>query len=304
MKQLRYGSSAITLRLEYPREWKVEDITEVTVAIADRAGTELLAATAITPWSSVGIQTSADASVFEISTPLEVSATGSVPDLAPGDRIRIGDSADGPAEDIEVLSYDTTIDTPTFIRGLLYDHSDGSPVYGMFGTYDLDASDTDVWIPGKQVVITWTPDTDDSLIVEMAEVSVSEYAIPDEERIFATLYPREYRALIEPEPRFAKIMDEAHHQVRHEMLVRGMDVDRVADTRLLRPTIMAKARWLVLLDGDDQSENERVVAIEEYQRQLELLSRTPIWSDNNQDGALGDSEIDDHAQSLGFERGL
>jgi hypothetical protein len=303
MRQIEYNNSAFAVRLEYPLEWDVQNISSVTLGIKDLSGTALLAATATTPWTAIGIRLSGAVETYDNTITLEPSGAGSVPDLAPGDRIQIVASAAGPSESVEVLHYSSVTKIATLKRDLIYDHSDETAVVGLFVTYDLDTSDTDTFIAGKQMVFTWTPNTDDIPIKERAEIAKAEYAPQGFSERFLALYPRRHQVLTSPEYRLGAFLDEAKQQLRAELMVRNLDLNRVVDTRLLDPALMAKIAWLSLLGGDDEYTVERETIMGEYQKQFELLCTAPIWQDTDQDEVEESNELEDH-QQLFYERGL
>lgn len=304
MKQIEYNNSAFGLRLEYPMEWDVQNISSITVGAKDLSGTELLSAASCTPWTSVGIQLNGAVETNDNTVVLEVSGGGSVPDLVQGDRIQIAQSESGPAESVEVLYYDSATLTATLTRDLLYDHADESAVVGLFCTYDMDTSTVATFPASKQLVLTWTPDTDDIPIRERAEIAKSEYSMPDFEELFAATYPRRYQAAIKPINRMERLFNHAKQQLGAELRLRNLDIDRVIDSRLIDPSLMAKIAWLTLLTGDDRYVAERDVTLQEYTRQFELLCSAPIWQDTDQDEIKEEKEVEDHVQYGGYERGL
>jgi hypothetical protein len=302
MLQIEYDNAAFGLRLEYPSEWDAQSISSVTIGVKDLGGVELLAATAATPWAAVDIRLNGAVETFDNTITLEPTGVGSVPATVQGDRLHIAQDGSGPTESVEVLHYASNVATLT--RDLRYDHADETAVVGLFCTYDLDTSDTDTFSLGKQLVITWTPSTDDLPIKERAEIVKASYAMPDFEELFAATYPRRYQAAITPEGRLERLLESAKRQLGTELKLRNLEIDRVMDQRLLDPSLMAKVAWLSLLTGDDRYDSERKVTLDEYTRQFELLCSAPIWQDTDQDEVLDTDEVEDHVQYGGYERGL
>lgn len=305
MKQIKQGSAAFGLRLDYPSDWAVEDITDVTIRVSDLYGGDLLDATSATLWTDNTIQLNGAVSALANQIVLEDSLGGSVPALTTGDVLKIGHSAAGQWEIVQVTAWNATSKTATLDRDLRYAHSDHARVYAMWCTYDLDASDTTVFTLGKQLILTWTPDSDDLAIKERAEVAVFGFGFPGFEEAFASLYPYEYSAATQPEHRLQVLYDESYRQVSNELWLRGLDLSRVVNQELLRPIIAAKMRWLILLNGDDRydASNEREIAGQEYQRQFELLATSTVWQDSNMDDVKDDAEVASHAWTV-FCRGL
>ncbi len=306
MRQIEYNNAAFSLRFEFPGDWLAQTITGVTLGVKDTSGNELLAAAACTLLDAGGTNafqingaTEKDDNTFII----ELTGGGSLPTPVSGDRLDIAASASGPAEEVTVLHYNSATFTVTTDVDLRYDHGDNTSVVGKYCTYDLDTSTVADWTKSKQIVLTWTPDTDDIPCKERGEIVISEFSIPGFNERFSMLHPREYEAAIDPIMRLPTLLEEAHNQLRSELLLRGLAVDRVVDQSQLIPSLMGKVRWLVLLNGDDRYEVERNVAQQEYARQFELLSTAPIWGDDNQDEVRDTDEYEDHAQYC-LERGL
>ncbi len=306
MREIQYNNAAFSLRFEFPSDWPGQDITGVTLGVKDTSGNELLAADACTLLDAGGtnaFQVNGAVEKDDNTFIIELAAGGSLPSPVPGDRLEIAASAAGPAEEVTVLHYNSVTMTVTTDVDLRYDHSDNTAVKGLFCTYDLDTSTVADWPKGRQVVLTWTPDTDDIPCKERGEIVISEFSVPGFNSRFSMLHPREYEAAIDPINRLPTLLQEAHNELRSELLLRGLNIDRVMDQEQLVPSLMGKVRWLVLLNGDDRYEVERAVAQNEYARQLELLSTAPIWGDDNQDEVRDSDEYEDHTQYC-LERSL
>lgn len=311
MRQIPYNNAAAGLTFDFPSDWDAQSITDVTLGIKNTSGDAMLAATSCTLWAYDGaVQINGAVTADENECVIELTGAGTLPVPVPGQRLQIAASAAGPAEEIEVLFYTVATKTITTTRDFRYDHSDNTAIVGLFCTYDLDTSTTTTWLTGRQVVLTWTPDTDDLPCKERGEVVISEFSVPGFNERFAALYPREYEVAVQhlggvgrPDNRLPMFLDEAHSQLRMELMLRGLDINRVMDQSALVPSLMAKVRWLVLLSGDDRYDAERAVAIKEYSDQLELLSSAPIWGDDNQDEIRDRDEYEDHSQFF-LERGL
>ena len=305
MRQIEFANSSFGLRLEWPSSWFVMDITGVTIRVTDLNGAELLAETAATLWTSDTIRLNGGVSAFGKSLTLEESQGGSVPALTTGDRLRIGTSADGPYEEVEVIAWDSTTDTAILDRDLRFDHADETTVVALWCTYDLDVSDEDIFPLNKQVVLHWSPDTDDLELTERGEIARAAFSFPGFEESFKTLYPYEYEGTTQPEHRLPSFLAEAFRQVSMDLRMRSMDINRLVDQELLLPTITSKVRWLILMSGDDRydSSDQRDTALQEWQRQFETLAALPIWTDDNQDEIEQDSEVTTHEYVMQY-RGL
>jgi len=305
MRQIPYNNAAAALRFAFPSDWDAQNITSVTLTVKDTAGNELLAADACTLWDGGdATQINGAVEVDDNSLIIELTGAGTLPVPVPGDVLQIAASAAGPKEDIKVLFYAVATKTITAEVDFRYGHSDNAGIVGLYCTYDLDTSTVADWPLSKPLVLTWTAvGTDDLPCRERGEVVNSEFSIPGFADEFSVVYPREYEAAVDPINRLPQLLQHAHNQVRAELAVKGLFIDRVVDSTALIPVLMAKVRWIVLLSGDDQYETEREVASKEYDRQLTLLATSPMWADDNQDGIKTESEFEDHSQYF-LERSL
>jgi hypothetical protein len=123
---------------------------------------------------------------------------------------------------------------------------------------------------------------------------------------FKLVYPREYRIITSENSEFADYAAEVRKQLSTSLWVRGLAMERVIDQERITPCLMAFIRYLVVLAGGDDMQNEYEKALVEYNRQFEALCSAPIWADEDQDGAEDADEIDDHSawQMLNSERGI
>lgn len=299
-KKIIYGGETM-LRLEYPLTWNVDNLSAVNVAIHDRAGNELLASTAATLFTATTLEGAVTAGSYE------VALNSGTDEVFPGDVLVIAQSS-APAEEIEAEYFTGSTYTVTTKRPLLYDHPDDADVYGCFALYDLDASDTDTFELGEQLVISWIPTWTDSpveggdTVRERAEVVAYETRVADFQQRFASTFPREYEAVTEPLDRFEDIYYEARRQLKTELALRGLDMDRIVDADLLGPVLMNKMRWIILVTADESYIDEREACMAEYNRQFELLCNSTIWVDNDQDNVLDDDELTTHDHI--FDRAL
>jgi hypothetical protein len=288
-RQIPYNNSAATLRFEYPPNWDAQTITGVNIQITDESATDLLAATAATLWTATTL--SAAASIGDTTITLTAAT------LSPGDVLEIAASATGAKERVTVDFYNSSTKVATLARSLTKAHASGTAVKGAFATYDLDTSTVATWPKAKQVLIKWIPaGSDDHEVHELGEVSVSRFSIPDFENRFRALYAREARIVSQrkSEAPFATLHSEAMEYLSVALLARGLLMERIQDVALASPTVLTYARYLVNLDGGDRYTAEQAISLTEHNRQFELLCNLPIWTDDDQDGAKDEKEVDDH----------
>lgn len=297
MRQIDYNNSAFTMRLELPIEWDIDNLTGVNIAIDERDGGDLLTATAAT----IQTATTNTGAIAVGDSTITITDEEYIPSA--GDRMRIAASSAGPAEEFEVVSINNATKVATVRDEFRYAHATGTAVKGLWATYNLDTSTVATWTKGLQVVITWSPvGSDDLPFKERGEVSVFMFTFPDFDQRFRVLYPREYALARRYNVR--SIYDEAKIQMQMDLSSRDFHLDRVVDQEMIRVAILKKARWIICEGGGDQWETERTVAMDEYQKQVEIITNQPMWLDENQDETKDDEEVDDYVGFLGLERGF
>jgi hypothetical protein len=289
MRQIAYNNAAFTIPFEYPSEWDVASITGVNVSIDSNAGTALVASTAATIYTATTLYSSV--AVGDAFVVLAVGASAP----QPGRQYKISASSAGPAELITCHHYDSSLRYLYTNNDIRYAHSSGTAVKGCYCSYDLNTSTVATYTKGKQLVINWAPaGSDDLPVKEMARIDGSMFGGADFDRRFKQLYPREYQMALDRDGNIDWLVEESREQLNQTLTSRGLDIDRVVDQNRLMPTTMNLARWLCLLDGGDEWETERKVALDEYVRSLELLCASPIWQDTDQDKVQDDTEVDEH----------
>ena len=281
MRTLEYNNAAYTLRFEFPPNWGA--VTAVNITIQSMAGADVLAATAATlpSWGALASATAAGDTTATLAS--------STTDPADGDWVRFEASTAGPAEDAEVLSFNP--ETMTLRHPLEHAHASGGTVSPRFCTYDLDTSTVATWTKGLRCTIQWTPNTDDPDMFELAEVAVSQFEVPNFEERFKLLSRQAWMARQQVIP---ELYSETKSQLHSELQLSGLDLNRVMDTELFSPLMLAAARRLAILGAGSKYEDERTVADVEYQRWMTIVKESPIWTDTDHDEAEDDTEIDDH----------
>jgi hypothetical protein len=285
MKQVKYGEDAQPLRCEFPPAWDSEAITGVEISIADRSGTELLAATAATLYTATTLNADVDAGAEYFVLAEGASA------VEPGDIVLIGDSDDGEPETIVVNHYDAVNRRVYGEEDLKDAHSSGAAVIGLFATYSLDISDTDTYTKGKQLVVTWNPNTDDIAYTEVYQVSGTQMASSAFWRDFGALYPVEYEIASKRDTvAFEGLIRRLFSQ---ELMNHSMDSNRIVDQDRLLGGMVLYARWTILRDPE-----ERQAARKDFENWVTMLAQDPIWIDHDQDGVEEDAEKSTHTWEI------
>jgi hypothetical protein len=280
MRQIRRGDASYTLRLEFPEHWKAEVISEVMISIATTSGEEILAATSATLYTPTTLAAAADPGDEYITL---AALSG---DVFERDCFLLSESDDGPSEKIICHHYDSAGLAIYTEHELLSGHADGTYVTGLFATYDFDASTLDA---DTQIVITWTPDSDDLPVTEMAEISISEMGAAGFWAAFQTLYPSEYD--MAAGRNLAQLEEIARTQFVDELKdVRGIDANRIVDQPRLDRLFRLYMRYVILCGSSDTAMYLR--GKEDWIEALKALAESlnPPWSDDDQDGVKDDDE--------------
>jgi hypothetical protein len=279
MKPIKYSDDSFVIRGEYPDRLArhAESITGVNVTISSIGGTALVAETAATLYTATTI--SADA--LHGSMYIVLAAESEEP--SEGDRFLIGVSADGPAEQIICDHYDSDNRYLYLERELQYSHTSGAAVVGLWATYDLDASDTDVYTKGREIRVLWDPDTDDEAWPDIYRVTGASSAPPGFWSAFQVLYPTEYEMATNRD--LPELEERLRSMFRHQFTALRIDVERIQDGERLTDGMLLFARY-ILTDED----KHKLAWVDWFK----TLCSDPIWEDINDDGVKDENEDQIH----------
>jgi hypothetical protein len=281
------------LSIEYPRTWDESLLTDVSVQIADFDGTELLASTSADLYTS----TTLDADSLRYTRSITLAAGSD--DLVTGDLIRIRGILG--YEDHVVKGYDASNLVAELESHVDRDFENGASVDRLSAIATVDLSDTDVFAPGTQIVITWTPTGTGDSLTELAEIETdSQIDVAEFTTEFSAIYSRAYNALKTPADRLDTMIGLAQNEIRLQLSARGLDIARIKDQRLISPLLMAKLAEMWARDGDESSADEHQRHSQAYSAALESLCQLPIWIDLDGDGINDDGETQSHP--VYFER--
>lgn len=282
-----------TIPLHFPRSWDISMLSAVSLQIADHNAVELMAATA----ASLYTQTTLDGAASQFDRTITLDAAAGALEI--GDIIRI-EGVSG-YEDHTIRGYDATNKLATLELTLNRDFEDGATVDRLSAVCTVDLSDTDVFAPGTQIVLTWSPTGTGAPLTLLAEVEANDQInVADFSKDFKALYPRAYDALKEPADRLDIVLRLAQDELRLILSQRGLDMARVVDQRLLNPPLMALVARYWTLNGDKEMSDERAVIDSMFSAMVEGLAKLPIWVDLDGDGIEDDGETDNHP--VYFER--
>lgn len=293
MQHLRYNNASNVLRFALPAEWNIEDLSALTLTIKNLAGTELLAASAVTMYTATELD--GDVSRYDKEITLDSGAT----DLDEGDEILIVGSAG--KEHAIVEGYDSTTKIATLERILDNPYDDGDAVYGLFGSITVDTTVVATFPVGTLLTLVWTPTGTGHTTRQPAQISVNIVDVLNLRKRFSIVYPRAYNAFIQPVDRFADMVEEAEQGVRTDMELAEMNYDRLWDQDIAAQLVMAKLAFLWTFNGDVEIDDERKFLEDQYDKKLTAAKKLPMWTDSDDDDTEDDGEITDHEHI--FEKG-
>jgi hypothetical protein len=295
LKQIPFGSNSVSLAFDIPAAWNVENLSAVTVKVADRTGVEVLPSDNCSLWP----QTTLDGRVYQFDDAIVLADSATA--VLPGEMLTIVGVA--ARENVVVKEYDSTTFTVTLEEQLKNDFESGAAVFSNMVSYDLDVSDTDTFIAGKTFVATWspTPDGVGAPIRTILEITKFEADTSNIERRFSILYPRAYDAFLRPVNRMNAIIVESQSMIEFEMKSAGMDYHRIVGEEILQHLLMAKMACVWVMNADEDLEDERKAVNAEYTRLFSLLKGMPLWTDTDQDGVKDESpkEVTFHRHIFG-----
>lgn len=293
MQQLKYNADDNILKIETPAEWDITSLTGIDVSIKDVDGTELLASTAVTMYPS----TTLDGAVGKYSNIITLSAGAT--DVSAGDGLLLVGA--GGSEVVRVKGYDSTTRIVTLEKITDNQYDDLTPVYGLFGSYTLDTTDTTVFTLGMQITVLWTPAGTGHETRELYQISKSRTDILALRLRFKRLYPRAFDAFTRPVDRFEDMLFEAEESIKTILLSKSLQYDRIVDQSIISQVIMARMAYMWTWNGDDEIMDEREFLQSEYDKILNIMLSLPIWQDTNQDDVQDEHEVSSHEHF--FERG-
>jgi hypothetical protein len=277
LRRIKYNDASQSLRFEFPDHWQTP--TTCNITITDRGGTDLLASTAATIYTATTTDgaVAAGDSTFTIDGSVVMNA---------GDRFRIQKAGDTP-EIVTVQSYASKV--ATINHTFDFAHVDGSAVFGMWCTYDLDTSTVATWPSGKEVTITWTPSTDNIPFTEQAKVyKLSGGGSTGWRDHFRARYPNLYR---ESSDRLDALYDDALDELTWIVRAEGHDLNDLRDPDFIRMPLAAIMAGYVARNEGDAGEFEIATAEKDLVKYVTILSQPHVWFDKDQDLAEDEGEV-------------
>jgi hypothetical protein len=217
--------------------------------------------------------------------------------LVKGDVIKL--SGSGLSELVEIEGIDTSGPTGTHTAQLVdyvvNSYASGDTVTSRMLTYDLDASDTDDYPAGKELVIIWgtnsTPtawDIDLPPQRETGEIMKRSASISGLQAKFSHTYPRYARSIEKSDwPDMESLIWE---RLRGRFLNLGRDIDNIVDMTRIEPLFLAELAYHLCNSGDDSLNEEAARLENDRDNLLNSYLRQRIWTDDNQDDIKADTE--------------
>jgi len=289
---IRYNNASNVLKLIYPPEWNVEDLTAVTITVKDLLGNTLLDADTVTLQAVATLESA----VSRYDTSIDTDYTGS---FDAGQMIKLVGSVGSEIKRIKgwdsstkLIELETIVDNP-------YDAGDS--VYSLQCEYTLDTTDTDSYQKTGEYKVVWSPvgtgnDAPDIYQILPESLQISGFVLS-----LKSIYPRVYDALINPVNRVDEFIDAAEERLYIDLMADGLDMYALKEQRLLKPVLMACVAHLWSLSGDKALEDEKRELKVDYSSRLSSLKKLPVWIDMNADDIMDDNEVQDHEPKF-YER--
>jgi len=173
-------------------------------------------------------------------------------------------------------------------------HDEDEKVWGLFGTYTLDTTTIADYPKGQICTFLLTPDNGDSPFTVFRQVAASSLELTGLRGEFMDGYPRYYDLLTNPVDRLARVQQQAERHVYNWCLSEGLDIQRLVGQTVILDAVMTRMAYLALNSGDVQTDDERKFLSAEYESQLGIILKLPLWTDDNQDNIEGDGETSTH----------
>ena len=291
MKQLKYNTSDNILRIDYPEEWAIADLTGITATIKGTDGVELLAASVVTMYPA----TTSDGGIDRYSDQIVLAVGATTPDT--GDILTLSGAVG--VETVRVKAYDPSTLTVTTEEPVENQYDDGDAIYGNFGTIAVDTTDTDTFLLGINVQVLWTPTGTGTVTKELYDIARFALDLVSLRARFQRIYPRAYKAFTAPTDRFSDMALEAEEEVKVEIESSLMNYDRIVGQSIIIQLIMAKMAYMWTFNGDDEIEDEREFLMGRYNTKFAEVKNLPIWQDTNQDDIKDENEVQTHQHIFG-----
>ena len=282
-----YTHSTGMIPLSFPPDWDPSSLTALTLTIADRDGNTLQTATPASLYTPATL--GVDAYRYDYSVTLASGAA----DLLIGDQVRI--TGVNGYEDHTVKGYAPVTRMVTLEAFVDRDFEMGATLLRLSGTATVDFSNTTTYPAGIQLLLTWTPTGTGSPLTVLAEIeSTDSLDIAGFEAEFQAFYPRAWDALHKPEDRFDKLLKIAKERLYTALRIRGVDVARIKDQRVLSYPLMLLLAEVWTANGDEDLADERAWISKAYSAAIEELYQSTIWVDADNDNVEEDEETQDH----------
>ena len=280
MRQIQYNLATNSLRFELPEEWSKPDLTALTLQIANKAGTELMAASAVTLYTATTLNGAVNR--FSTSIALTTGATA----VTTGDRLMLVGA--GGSEVVTVRGYNSGTATLEGAVNNAYDDSDA--VHGLWGTVTVDTTTVATWPAGLIVRLLWTPTGTGMPVTELAQIDKTSLDIEGLGIELNDTYPRAYQSFTDKN-NLDRMTVVAKRELRAKLKPDGLDIYKMVDQDPIIGLMVCELAHLWTLSGDEQMNDEREAIGAELDRRLAEFRKNPFWIDLDQDGTEDDGEV-------------
>jgi hypothetical protein len=285
-----YGDSSYTLKTVLPtgNGADEQDPTSGGILVRDKAGNDLASGniTIATATTLNGAVSSGDDEI------IMTSVTG----FAENDVIKIAGTKG--FEFREIQGIDTSTKVVTLGEYLWESHQNTAAVTARTLTYALDASDTDTFTAGLELVVIWGVDSDgdpnfDADIApfrDTGEVLKRVTSISNVHEKFRKTHGRYAQVIKEGDWSFYE--NQVWNRLRGCFLDRNRDLDNVVSRDRLEPLFFAEMKYFIATNGDSSfADHEITEATRDRDNWLDRFARAAIWEDKNQDDTEDEEEV-------------
>jgi hypothetical protein len=279
VKQIKSGVKTL-LTFNIPIFW---ESTETFVEVKDRNNNSLVEITPATRYAGTILAENLDVYATQATLDAESAA------LFPGERIRFGSDGEIP-EVCEVITYDALTKVVTFTPEVQFAHADGTDVVGMSASYTLDLTDTDKYPINLELYVRWSSgEGSDLATVERFRIGVTQSSYNDIWEEFEALHPTEWASLQKRD--LKTFLKSTTNFLKLKLARKALDWDRIQDNELARPGLVAALWYTFLRSSGDRDELEYERARKEFYEWIGDIAALPIWTDEDQDGIMEESEV-------------
>jgi hypothetical protein len=300
--EIEYNNTT-TIRREFPEE--LGDIKSATVAVYDRGGTALLAATAATV-PNIGAATSYTFKAI-LTSATKIGENTCTLDATPdtiyaGDVYRIGGTS-STEDTLTVEAYNSSTRVVTFSDYFRHAHAAGEYVKPRFCTYSLVTTTVATWTANLECTFVWTfysgGDGATGPYMPYTDIGTVYKRIAGEggmESAFRLRF-RQFAEMVEG-PEFIPLSKDADDELADLFASKGMDTTKVVDSHAFYELRLAQMAYDLAVGGGTDWDSERAAITARRLELINLVSSLPVWVDSDQDLSEEDEEVQTYERPM------